>query len=102
MPRQRYNIVATGLKAKIVMQTAIRKMGNSSGVIIPKAILTELKMTAGDAVELRAEGGKVLIEPIRKKPREGWAEDAKRIAAEDVIDTEWLEFPNDADDTLVW
>ena len=84
------------------MQTSIRKMGNSSGVIIPKAILVELNVAAGDAVELRTENGKVLIEPIRKKPHEGWAEDAKRIAAEDVIDTEWLEFPNESDDTLIW
>ncbi len=84
------------------MQTAIRKMGNSSGVIIPKAILAELKVAVGDAVEMRTENGKVMIEPIRKNLREGWAEDAKRIAAEEAIDTEWLELPNEADETLVW
>ncbi len=84
------------------MRTAIRKMGNSSGVIIPKAILAELKVAAGDAVDMRAENGKVLIEPIRKTLREGWAEDAKRIAAEEAVDTEWLEFPNDADEALAW
>ncbi len=84
------------------MLTSIRKMGNSSGVIIPKAILAELKVAAGDAVEMRAENGKVLIEPIRKNLREGWAEDAKRIAAEEVMDTTWLEFPNEADEPLVW
>ena len=84
------------------MRTAIRKMGNSSGVIIPKSILTELKLGAGDAVDLRLEGGNVLIAPMQKNPREGWAEEAKRIAAEEPLDTDWLDFPNEADDTLTW
>jgi antitoxin MazE len=84
------------------MRTAIRKMGNSSGVIIPKSILAELKVVAGDAVEMRTEDGKVLIEPILRKVWEGWAEDAKHIAAQEATDSEWLEFPNDADETLQW
>jgi antitoxin MazE len=84
------------------MRSAIRKMGNSSGVIIPKSILSALKMGVGDAVELRAEGGNVLIAPIKKNPREGWAEEAARIAEEEPRDTEWLDFPNKADDALTW
>jgi len=84
------------------MRTAIRRMGNSSGVIIPKTILDELKVSAGDPVDLRAEGGRVLIEPVRRKAHESWDEDARRVAAEEPIDSEWLDFPNDADDQLVW
>jgi antitoxin MazE len=83
------------------VSTAIRKMGNSSGIILPKTLLKQLSMSEGDRVELRAEGRRIIIEPVQKKIREGWAEDAKRIA-EESIDTDWLEFPNEADDTLVW
>jgi antitoxin MazE len=39
------------------MQTAVRKLGNSAGVIIPRSVLSELGLAAGDAVDLRLEDG---------------------------------------------
>ncbi len=84
------------------MSSAIRKMGNSSGIILPKTLLAQLRISEGDRVELRVEGDRIIIEPVRKKIRDGWAEDAKRIATEEGIDAEWLEFANDADETLAW
>lgn len=40
------------------MNTVIRKIGNSEGVILPKEILDEMHLTSGDEVELvrRPEG----------------------------------------------
>ncbi len=62
------------------MQSAVKKFGNSAGVIIPKPFLAELGAEAGDSVEMRIEGGKLIIERAKPHPRAGWAEDAAAIA----------------------
>ena len=50
------------------MKSAIRKMGNSHGVIIPKPLLAEIGAKAGDEVDLAVKGGKIVIAPPRKAP----------------------------------
>ena len=73
--------------------TVIRKIGNSSGVILPKSALRALGVEEGGAVEFVHERGKITIVPAKRDPREGWEEDAKRIAAAGLTDEEreWLE-----------
>lgn len=85
------------------MQTALRKMGNSVGMIVPKALLKELGATAGTAMDVRIEEGKVVATPVRKV-REGWAEAAAAVAAaeEDPDEAAWCAFGNDGDDELTW
>ena len=85
------------------MQTALRKMGNSTGLIVPKALLTELGAAAGTPMDIRIEDGRVVATPLRH-PREGWAEDASKIGAEPLTDDErdWMAFGNDGDDELTW
>ena len=85
------------------MQTALRKMGNSVGMIVPKAILKELGAGAGTAMDVRVEEGRVVATPVRH-PREGWAEAAALIAAaeEDPDEAAWEAFGNDGDDEWVW
>ena len=70
----------------------IRKIGNSSGVILPKSALAALGVSEGGAVEFVHEPGKITIVPAQKRPREGWAEDSRRIAAAGLTDEEreWL------------
>jgi antitoxin MazE len=79
---------------KSLLQTTLRKMGNSTGMILPKAILDELGLSSGTKVELRVEDGKVIAEPVKRKVREGWDEDAARIGALHPPEEErdWLEF----------
>ena len=84
------------------MRAAVRKMGNSSGSIIPKPILTELGVKAGDAMEMSLEAGKVVLAPVRGKPREGWADAAAAVAAAEDDGLVWPEFANDDDEKLVW
>lgn len=84
------------------MRTAIRKMGNSSGVIIPKPLLTEIGAKVGDSVDMAVEGGRVIIAPVKKRAREGWAEASKRLAVEGDDQLVWPEFANEGDDKLVW
>jgi antitoxin MazE len=62
------------------MLSAVRKFGNSAGVIIPKPLLSEIRAKAGDSVELKVEAGRLVIERTRGRPRSGWAEDARRLA----------------------
>ena len=52
------------------MQTNIRKIGNSRGVLIPAALLAACEI--GDAVEMRVENNRIIIEPIAPKHRLGW------------------------------
>jgi antitoxin MazE len=85
------------------MQTALRKMGNSIGMIVPKAILQELGATAGTPMDMRVEDGRVVATPLRNV-REGWAEDAARLAEMGATDeeSEWLEVTVEGDDELSW
>lgn len=84
------------------MRTSLRKMGNSSGVIIPKPILSEIGMRVGDPVELSVEGDKITLTPSKKHPREGWEEDAAAIAAAGEDALVWPEFGNLDDEKLTW
>jgi len=82
--------------------TAIRKMGNSQGVIIPKPLLNKMGVKTGDIVDMSIERGKLVIAPRKKKLREGWAEDSKAIAAAGDGGLVWPEFANDGDKDLKW
>ncbi|MEA1053597.1 hypothetical protein U5801_27885 [Lamprobacter modestohalophilus] len=72
------------------MQTTLRKIGNSKGVIIPAALLAQAGLD--DAVDLRLEGNRIIIEPV-KIPREGWFKGADPVLDVDV----WEELPPDGD-----
>ena len=82
--------------------TAIRKMGNSQGVLIPKPLLEEMGIKTGDNVDMSVERGKLVIVPRKRKLREGWAEDSKAIAAAGDGGLVWPEFANDGDKDLKW
>ena len=51
------------------MKIPIVQIGNSKGIRIPKAILTQYQID--DMVELILENGYILIKPTRQ-PRQGW------------------------------
>lgn len=84
------------------MLSAVKKIGNSAGVIIPKPLLAEFGVEAGDSVELKVEAGRIVIERVTNPPRKAWAEDAKRLAAAEDDTLEWPEFGNEEDATLKW
>jgi antitoxin component of MazEF toxin-antitoxin module len=46
------------------MKTAIRKMENSHGSIIPKPLLAEVGAKANDQVDMGVENGKIVIAPM--------------------------------------
>jgi antitoxin MazE len=61
------------------MRTKIVRIGNSRGVRLPKPILEASGIK--DEVEVRVEDGRVILMRPEKHPREGWAEDARRMVA---------------------
>jgi len=84
------------------MQASVRKIGNSSGVVLPKAVLDELGMKAGDKVEMTVEAGKVVLVPVKRHVREGWREASKALAEAGEDKLVWPEFGNLDDEDLKW
>ena len=82
------------------MEVAIRKMGNSQGVVIPKPLLAQLGLQG--TVDLQVRDGVIEIRPSRRNPREGWEQDAQRLASVEADDLVWPELANEGDDDLVW
>jgi len=82
------------------MQVAIRKMGNSHGVLIPKPLLLEAGLS--EVAELTLKQGVIEIRPIKPAPRSGWAEDAQRVALAAEEPLAWPEFGNEGDAELTW
>ena len=82
------------------MEVAIRKMGNSQGVLIPKPILAQLGLEG--TADLQVRDGVIEIRAVRRNPREGWANDARLIAEHGDDALVWPEFSNDGDTDLVW
>jgi len=82
------------------MEVAIRKMGNSQAVLIPKPILAEVGLKG--SADLQVCDGDIEIRPVRRNPREGWAEDAQRLAEQGGDALAWPELVNEGDGELVW
>ncbi len=51
-------LVATG---KTFMNTTIRKIGNSEGVILPKELLQSLNLKAGDQIVISEDKGDIVL-----------------------------------------
>jgi antitoxin MazE len=85
------------------MQTVLRKMGNSTGIIVPKSMLGELGIATGQAIDLRLEDGRIVATPVLAADRAGWATAAQAIGAGDDSEAEaWAGFGNEDDDALTW
>lgn len=65
--------VSTAVKARVV------RIGNSRGIRIPKVWLEQLEI--GEEVELSVHKDRLTIRPARR-PRQGWAEAFRRMAAQ--------------------
>lgn len=84
------------------MQTALRKMGNSTGMIVPKSILKELGSEIGQEFKIAVENGRIVAEPVRREVRAGWAESAAQLAEAGEDGLVWPEFANEGDEDLKW
>ena len=49
------------------MKAMVKKWGNSAAVRIPAAVMTAAALTLDQAVDVREEAGRIVIEPIREE-----------------------------------
>jgi antitoxin MazE len=84
------------------MKTAIRRIGNSHGVTIPKPLLTEIGARPGDEVDVKVEQGKIIMRRSKRRNREGWAEASRALAAAGEGGLVWPEFGNAGDKDWSW
>ncbi|MDR6805669.1 antitoxin MazE [Dyadobacter sp. BE34] len=82
------------------MLTKIRRIGNSQGILLSKAMLDQVDIE--EYVNVEIKGNAIMIFPATTNPRDGWAEQF-RLAAEDAAtsDVENLmdDVPNAFDDS---
>jgi antitoxin MazE len=50
------------------MKILVRKWGNSAAVRLPASVLAAASIGLDQAVDIREEGGRILIEPIKAEP----------------------------------
>jgi len=82
------------------MKIAIRRIGNSKGVIIPTAILSQLGLE--NEADLSVKDGALVIRPPKKEARAGWSEASKQLAVSGDDILVMPEFANSGDADLRW
>jgi len=82
------------------MLTAIRRLGNSQGILIPKPLLQQVGLV--DQAELRVEGEMLILRKPKAAPRAGWADACKALAAAGKDAMVLPEFANEEDRELTW
>ncbi len=53
----------------LIMETVLRKIGHSKGLILPAKLLKELNFQIGDKLNATAVNGKLVIELAEKRPK---------------------------------
>jgi len=67
------------------MRTMVKKWGNSASVRIPVAVMQAAHLDLDEAVDVREESGRIVIEPARRKEYD-LAELVKGITRENLHD----------------
>ena len=84
------------------MEIAIRHIGNSKGVVIPKPLLAKAGMEGESTVLIQVENGSIVLSKPSKTRRTGWAEAAAAVSAHGEGDLMMGEFGNADDLDLRW
>jgi antitoxin MazE len=82
------------------MKTAIRRMGNSQGVIIPKPVLAQVGLE--NEAEMIVQKDCIVLRRPQNKARQGWADASQKLAAQRDDKLVWPEFANKGDADLQW
>jgi len=59
------------------MRLNVVRIGNSKGIRIPKPLLDQCHITG--TVDLKIEGQRIVLTPVKSQPRQGWAAAAERM-----------------------
>jgi len=82
------------------MRIAIRRIGNSKGMILPTPLLAQVGLQ--DEAEVSVEDGAIVIRPPAQPVRNGWAEASKELAEAGDDGLVLPEFGNADDEANSW
>ncbi len=82
------------------LQVAVRAIGNSKGVVIPKIILEQSGIQ--EIVEMSVDGEKIVLSKPKNTVRECWAKDAQDLAKAGEDKLVLGDFVNEEDGDWVW
>ena len=83
------------------MKVALQRIGNSQGIILPKALLAQVGLTEGEA-EMTIERDAIVLRKPKKSARAGWAEESARVAAAEGDAPVWPDLPTEEDRDIEW
>lgn len=77
----------------VVMQTTIRRWGNSAGAILPASLLKDVGLSVGESVEIEVVGNTLVLRPAAPQYTldELLAASPKHTMRPEQDDREWLE-----------
>ena len=84
------------------MQIAIRNIGNSKGVVLPKLLLAQVGLDEESVADVAIENGAIVLRKPAQSVRAGWADAAKAVAAAGDDALLMGEFANAGDELLSW
>jgi antitoxin MazE len=82
------------------MRLILQRIGNSQGVILPKRLLAQLRLSSNELEMTLEDEAIVLRKPGRV--REGWAEASKLLHEAGEDELVWPYFENDDDASVTW
>ena len=84
------------------MEIAIRNIGNSKGVVLPKPLLAQADLEGETTALIQVENGSIVLSKSSKPLRTGWADAATAVSAHGEGDLMMGEFGNADDADLRW
>ena len=84
------------------MEIAIRNIGNSKGVVLPKPFLAQVGLGGQATATIEVENGAIVLRKPVKTVRAGWAEAAAAVSAKGEDALLMGEFGNSEDEELGW
>lgn len=84
------------------MQIAIRNIGNSRGIVLPKPFLIQAGLEGLETADIAVENGSIVLRRPSAPVRAGWGEAAAALAAKGGGALLQGEFSNTDDTELTW
>jgi antitoxin MazE len=84
------------------MEIAIRNIGNSKGVVLPKPFLAQVGLDGQATAIIEVENGTIVLRKPVKTVRAGWAQAAAAVSAKSEDALFMGEFGNLEDEELGW
>jgi antitoxin MazE len=84
------------------MEIAIRNIGNSKGLVLPKPLLAQVGLDGASTAEVVLKGDSIILRKPAKTARAGWAQAAAALASQGGDSLLMGEFGNTDDEELSW